>query len=266
GARDAGQAVAWLRRAADAGRADAQALLAEHLAAGLGVARDLTEALRLFAAAANAGEPAAMTGLARLLLAGPEATWAEGARWAHKAAGAGHTPGMVLLAGTLTKGRGVRRSTRNAISYLRRAAERGDGDAVLRLAHLFDDLGRSQAARELSKALADKGDARAMLLLTRLHVSRRAPSTAAEAVRWANLLVERGDPEALLFVARRGAEADAQVTLALLRRAAEAGLPGAMVDLARRLEASEPAAARGWLERAAALGETEARLLLAAGR
>ena len=62
-AGDAGQAVLWLRRAAQLGKPEAMFILAQMLAAGEGAPRDAREARRWLEAAAEADYPEALQAL-----------------------------------------------------------------------------------------------------------------------------------------------------------------------------------------------------------
>ena len=98
--RDHGAARRACGLAAEAGLAEAMALLGEMLRDGRGGARDLEGAARWFAAAARRGRPEAMASLAAALQHGEGAPRdrAAAARLYRRAALAGHVPAMHELA------------------------------------------------------------------------------------------------------------------------------------------------------------------------
>jgi uncharacterized protein len=186
--RDHAAARRALAVAAEAGNADAQALLGELLRDGRGGRRDLAGAAKLFEAAARGGHREATANLAAALFHG------EGARrdraaavklW-RRAAGEGLAAAMVELAECLRHGHGVPRDDTAALRWFRRAATRGHAGAAYRVgwAYWWGACGaprdRARAAPFLLAA-ARKGEPRAAAL--ELALPERAMAAVGKAVR-----------------------------------------------------------------------------------
>jgi len=89
--KDLKEAVAWYQKAAEQGNADAQLALGSLLVSGKGVPRDSIEASKWFLAAAEQGKPAAQVQIARMHLMGigvPKSQ-VEACMWARIAESAG---------------------------------------------------------------------------------------------------------------------------------------------------------------------------------
>lgn len=259
GEPDHAAAVAFARRAAGAGSADAQALLAFILRSVPEMAESPDEADNLYRSSALAGSPLGQLGHAMALLrdgaaaeARPLLIAAAGLPTARfllgvldeaagdlpaaadhyrSAAQGGHTPAKTRLGLTLLTGRGVPRNPVQAETWLRRAAI--DGDAI--------------AAAALGDCLATQAE----------------PNTA-EAARWYRLAAEHGHAGAALALARQigaGAEGppDPREWLHWLCKAIEQGEPRAWPDLIGLVMASpsrldDLTSCHDWLRRMTAAG------------
>lgn len=227
--RDAvASALVALRAAAQAGDAGAQALYAQALAEGRGVARDAVEALHWYALAANGGHAEAMNMLGRCheLGIGTAADAQLAAAWYRRAAATGSPWGMYNLAQLLGAGRGVAQDRARALAWYRRAAERGHAKSMNMLGRHYDEGWAVErdaaAAADWYRRAAHAGDFRGQ-------------------VSHASLLMQRGDAdEAVLW----------------LRRAAETATPAFLERLSTDLQRSPHAAMRA---EAAALREAAAR-------
>jgi hypothetical protein len=105
---------------------------------GLGVARNDSEAERLYRAAAERGHRSAQLALAsmREQSATSEADWVEALHWYRLAADAGHPAALLSLAQLYERGRGVAADRREALVLYRQALAAGAADAepaVLRI-------------------------------------------------------------------------------------------------------------------------------------
>ncbi|HBP22578.1 MAG TPA: hypothetical protein DEA08_32965 [Planctomycetes bacterium] len=222
--RDPAEALRWLRRAAQSGDPEAQARLGYQLVHASSPAEQ-QEGLALVREAAQAGSAFAMATLGTLLLEGGvvERDVVESARWLKRGAELDYVPAMRMLAEAYWHGRGVEEDDDQAMVWWGRAAESGDPRSMTRLAICLIDRG--------------------------------AEGDAALAERWVGRAIEGGDVEALVvrassFAASPEEEAD------LLRRAAEAGHEQAMRLYAQKLLEGEgvprdPAEAERWFARSA---------------
>ncbi|WP_291844248.1 tetratricopeptide repeat protein [Maricaulis sp.] len=130
-AQDFQRAVELNRAAAGQGNAMAHNALGQAYASGLGVAADRDQALFHLREAAESGAPAYQVdyGLALEDGLGGTADPAGAARWYEEAAGQGFAPAMTSLGVLYYEGRGVERDTVEAIAQFRAAAELGDARA-----------------------------------------------------------------------------------------------------------------------------------------
>eukprot|EP00727_Mastigamoeba_balamuthi_P007749 m51a1_g3595 hypothetical protein (598) ;mRNA; r:1176176-1179089 len=133
-------ALAWYRRAAAAGSAVAKCSVAYAYETGQGAARDLAQAVRWYSEAAGEGEPHADYCLANMLHWGKGLSRddAEAARRMRSAADRGHAGAMSRLGKWLLRGAwGLERDAGEGLRLMQRAASRGDEEARCRLAKVL---------------------------------------------------------------------------------------------------------------------------------
>ena len=132
------EAVAWFRKAAEAGHAGGMAGLGFMLANGRGVTKNDAEATAWFHKAAAAGDTEGMADLGFMLENGRGVTKnaAEAVAWYRKAADAGDATGMYDLGRMLELGSGTARNDAEAVAWYRKAAEAGSIEAMMGLARL----------------------------------------------------------------------------------------------------------------------------------
>jgi TPR repeat protein len=119
-------------------------------------------------------------------------------------------------------------------------------------------------AMQLLEKSALAGHAQAQVLLG--YIQDRAEANE-EAVRWYQMALDQGEPEAmlrlgLLYRNGEGVETDVDRGNELIIQAAESGLPEAMFSLAKQLENDEPidlAEAVRWYQLAADAGQSNSR-------
>lgn len=133
--------------------------------------------MRTLRARADAGSLDAMTALAGLLQTGDVKDEAEAAGWYRKAAERGDAQAMASLAFFYASGRGVTKDDAEAIRWYRSAAQLGNAQAMLSLALLYQE-GRGVAKDDAEAAgwyrkAAEAGDAQAMASLGSLYSSGR---------------------------------------------------------------------------------------------
>ena len=229
----------------------------------------LPEAARLYAEAAEAGEPRAMAKLAAMhdLGAGLPQDSAAALRWARRAAEAGDPAGQALLGDLLRRGRGTARDEAQALVWFRAAAEGGDVWAMSRLGLACAESDPLQATRWLRRA-ALAGDAEAMFNLSALLGSAAEVRDPAESLRWLRASAEAGQPQAmtelgLRYYSAEGSERDLKAAADWFRRGAAAGqahsmlLLGHIYEQGLGVEANLPEALR-WYRASAAAGECAA--------
>lgn len=242
------EAERWLRRAAEAGRVDAQTELGV-LQSASSEAGKREEAARWLLSAARQGDAGAMQALGELYRGNPGLSGDPMAalRWYVQAAAAGRAVAARAVAELYVFGQGVARDLVLALHWYGRAAELGDEPAKLLLARVESIT--EAIANDPQPALpwwrneAAKGDASALLALGRLEARQRAPQEEPEeAARWAALLASLRGAEAhmvrgFLLEHGLGVNRDLDAAIAEYRRAAVLGLEQGKEAVAR-LEAA----------------------------
>jgi TPR repeat protein len=132
--------VAFYRRAADSGNAEAQLQLAILYAKGEGVAQDYGIAAKWFRAAADQGSARAQYDLGVLYERGRGVAvdLAEAAKWYRKAAEGKYPLAQYNLAVCYTKGQGTRKDLPEAALWYRRAALQGMVQAMVNLGTMYE--------------------------------------------------------------------------------------------------------------------------------
>ena len=202
---DASAAADTVRSAAAAGDVAAQALYAQMLSEGRGVAQDFGEALHWYVLAANSGDVAAMNMVGRCheLGRGTPINFELAAVWYRKASEHGLDWGLYNYANLLARGRGVKADRAQAFALYRRAAELGHAKSMNMVGRYYDegwDVERDAAiAAEWYRKAAVGGDFRGQ-------------------TSYASILVQRGDIVGAAAWLRRAA---ATATAPFLERLAE---------------------------------------------
>jgi len=129
-----GEAVRWLRRAADAGLMQAQYNMGLLYENGRAVRKSLTEATAWFERAAEQGHTDAQVSTATQYFLGRGAPrdYAKAAYWYREAANGGDVGAQYILASMYEKGDGVAKDLRIAIYWYTRAAQQGDAVALVK--------------------------------------------------------------------------------------------------------------------------------------
>ena len=159
-------AVAEIRAAAAAGDIAAQALYAQILGEGRGVALDAVEALHWYTLAANSGDAAAanMVGRCHELGHGTRINFELAAAWYRKAAKHGLDWGLYNYANLLARGRGVKADRAQAFALYRRAADLGHAKSMNMVGRYYDEgwevERNAEAAVEWYRKAAVGGDFR----------------------------------------------------------------------------------------------------------
>ncbi|GAB3985651.1 hypothetical protein GCM10029978_099060 [Actinoallomurus acanthiterrae] len=192
---------------------------------------DLSEAERLFSAAAEAGNVEAMNWCGVLLGKRDDSAGAE--EWYRKAAATGDVLGAYNVAYTL----GQRGDHAEAEEWYRKAADGGDEDAVWGLARTLSDLGRPDEAEGLYHRAARSGNVPAM---NRYGRSMERQGDAERAEHWYRKAADEGNVDAMFnlgLLLRKGG--DAAKAAQWFQKAADTGDEQARTELARTREALE---------------------------
>lgn len=130
--RDLAEAVSWYRKAADAGSTNGMLLLGDALATGSGTIKDLTEARKWIKQAADAGNAAAFWRLGCMLRDGEgmDKDPLEAISLFKKAAEASYTPAMVAIGFMFEGGGGIEADHLQAVYWYKRAADSGDAEGM----------------------------------------------------------------------------------------------------------------------------------------
>ena len=138
--QDIEQGIDWLRRAAEQGHADAQALLGQAHLFGVAAESDVEQGLLWTRRAARGGAPLAQLRLGDLYQAGKGVPRdeSEAARWFHLAAAQGDPHAQTRLGNQYRLGKGVGRDESEAACWYHAAAVQGQPEAQYRLACLYE--------------------------------------------------------------------------------------------------------------------------------
>ncbi len=240
-------ALAWYRKAADAGDPRGASLVTTSAWNGVGVAKDSPEAKALLdsmrermvasapvrspTAQAESGDPRAMHNLAAQLER--EKKYDEAIKWYERAAAKGFRPSEMNLAQMYEKGIGMKQDTAEARSRYRRLAGLGDNEARYRAAKLAADAKDYPEALKLYERGARDEDWRSILDLGELHEhGRGVPRDVGRAVA----LYERAAEQSAwarfkLGVIHLETLKDYEKAQAWLRRSADDGNAGARNNL-----------------------------------
>ena len=229
---------------AENGNAQAQVLLAEILARGLGVPRDDAGAAHWYREAALQGVPEAEFQYALLLLEGHfyEKDEMEAMRLMRKAADAGNRLAQFNVAQLLVQERPGPAGMREALPYFRKSAEAGVPDAQYALSQILssgianiipDD---EEALKWLTLAAQQNYDTAQVDLGTWLVEGRGGQRDAKAGFRWLKLAADQGNVAAQnrvakLYRAGVGVEADAVEAAAWYILARRAGLVDHELDV-----------------------------------
>ena len=289
--RDLPEARDWIEKADRAGHRLALGQLSYFYLNGVGVGRDEPRADRLdrqaigsVRNAADAGEPVAMSMLARMYLAG----WgglvkdeAEAAKWYTKAAAAGEPAAMTNLGRLFVQGQGgMTKDDITAVRWFRKAAAGGYSPALIELGYMYltgrGGLTKDEVeAVECFKKAAAAGDPTGLKSLGDMYAEGRGGLTKddAEAVRSYRAAATAGECCAMtnlgaMYLAGRSVAKDEAEAVRWYRKASEAGCVTAMVGLGRMYSggqnglAKDDAEALRWCKKAADGGSAEGMRLL----
>lgn len=135
------EAAAWMEAAAQFGHAEAQAVLAQWLLDGHGLARNPALAIQWFTRAAQLGHVMAMnmTGRCHEQGWGTAEDNAQAAHWYRQAAGLGLPHAQYNLGNLLASGKGVERDHAHAYALYKQAADQGYAKAFAKLGRYHED-------------------------------------------------------------------------------------------------------------------------------
>ncbi len=188
--QDDAAAASWFRAAAEQGHVEAQFRLGQMFHQGIGLRRDIVEAVGSYSNVVGKGD-----GLAYL------EDDAEAVRWYTRAAEQGHARAQSELGEMYATGSGVEQNDIEAVRWFAKAAERSDDVAMSNLALMYYD-GRgvpkdhAETARWLRRA-GEQGLAQAQYNLACLYANGDGvPQDHAEAVLWYKKAADQGLAEA----------------------------------------------------------------------
>jgi TPR repeat protein len=185
-------ALTSLKPLADKGHPSAQSNLGYLYENGLGVAIDLSEAVRWYRLAAEQGNTYSQTRLGYLFERGlgvPRNDWLA-AQWYAKSAAAGDEQGQSWLASMYRDGRGVARNYKEAEKWFSLAAEQGSAGASMNIGLLYthggDGLPQDYVkAIDFFRKAAEGGDADALYNLGWAHEQGLGvPADRQRAIEW----------------------------------------------------------------------------------
>ncbi|HEY3847272.1 MAG TPA: SEL1-like repeat protein [Acetobacteraceae bacterium] len=251
------------RRAADAGSAEARALLATILHMQPSTAKPGDDADALYRESARFGWPLGQLGHAMTLLrAGTQDATHEARDLLSSAAASGLPTAHFLLGAMAEAGSGMDPDPDLAVTHYREAAERGHRDAKTRLGlALLAGRGTKRNLIEAETWLrhaAHGGDALAAAVLGDFHASRDLqPANPEEAARWYRFAAELGHPASARVLARMIAvggegQPDMVEIAKWLRTAIEGGEMAAWPELGGMIESLPPGhlpVLHEWLQR-----------------
>jgi uncharacterized protein len=250
GLRDVAEAMLWAGRAAEAGLAEAQALLGQILCFGPDRVRDAARGEALFAQAAAAGQPEGYLGLAVLLYrraAGDPARIAQARQLFTQAADGGSPYALFALGIMAESAARDDRGWREAAGFYARAAKHGHRAAQARFGVLLvEGIGAARNPVEgeswvRKAALAGEKDAAAWLGDHYAHPQGALPPHLPEAAAWYRRAADLGHGQAarrLGVLYRDGMIGeDVQEATALFQLAARLGETSALAELQTLIQA-----------------------------
>jgi TPR repeat protein len=195
GPRD--EVAGFIRGAAVAGSAEAQARYGQMLLDGDGIAQDQRQGLHWFERAAAAGHVEAINMIGRChdLGWGTPVDKARAAAWFHAAALRGLGWGMYNYATALALGAGIAEDRPQALDWFRKAAAQGNAKAINFIGSFYEDgwvvdRDLAEAARHYERAAAG-GDFRGQFNHARMLL---AAGREAEALDWMARAWQGGNP------------------------------------------------------------------------
>jgi clan AA aspartic protease (TIGR02281 family) len=199
-AQDYAQAIAWYRRAADQGNADAQANLGAMYEVGQGVAQDYAQAIAWYRRAADQGNADAQADLGAMYANGHGVAQddAQALIWLRKAADHGNADAQANLGAMYEMGRGVAQDYAQAVAWYRKAADQGNVEAQANLGLAYrngqgEPQDYAQALIWFRKA-ADQGNADAQGTLGAMYANGLGVrQDYVRAHMWLNLAAARPD-------------------------------------------------------------------------
>jgi TPR repeat protein len=237
---DFGDAIRYLRAAADGGSAEAMGRIGFLYQAGRGVNRDYNEALQWYQRAADRGSTSAMIAIGSFFVNGwgVPRDYVEAMTWYRKAAERGDAAAMNQIGMLYTSGHGVTHDESEALRWFRKSADLGNATAINNIGVMYRD--GTGVPRDYSEALrwfrrgAEGGSGLAMGWLGEMYQDGRGvPRDYAEAMRWYRKAADQGYAVAMNRI-------------------------GSMYEFGRGVEKNMDQA-RAWMLRALAAGDTFAR-------
>ncbi len=159
--KDLEQAVQWYQKAADQGNTDAQMNLASVYAKGIGVAKDPKLAMQWMRKAAEQGDFRAQADLGEALMHGLvlDKDQAQVVSWLQKSAAQGYAAAQNNLADSYEKGNGVASDLAHAVKWYRLAADQRAPVAIFSLSQMYaDGRGVAQDAAKAVSMLKESAD------------------------------------------------------------------------------------------------------------
>ena len=279
--------VYWATQAAEAGNADAKALLAYLHGAGPEALRDpaWSEALYQESAAGGSPQGALGHGLVLLRTAHDDVSRREAANWIRKAADADLPFAFYLLGLIHEHGLGIERDMPAAMELYRRSAESGVCQGQFRFGIALMEgqcVARNPTIGETwLRRAALAGEPRAAVAVGTIYAAAGSlPPNYLEAARWYEIAAQNGDKQSAGLLARlylqggNGLRTDRDAAAQWFCRAAEQGDQAAWAELAALVMSGAGDAAvkirvRQWYEAVATSGDLVAAftlgLFLAAG-
>ena len=241
--KDVAEAVRWYRKAAEQGNADAQGKLGLMYEEGQGVDKNEVEAARWYRKSADQGDADAQVRLGIMYEEGQgvDKDEAEAVRWYRKSADQGHAVAQYCLGLMYAKGQGVGEDEAEAAQWFRKSADQGDADAQYFLGRMYEE-GQG----------VDKDE--------------------VEAARWYRKSADQGDAGAQYFLGRmyeegQGVGKDEAEAVRWYRKSADQGhavaqyFLGSMYAEGKGISKNEAEAAR-WYRKSADQGDADAQVRL----
>ncbi len=274
--QDDTEAMAWYRKAAEAGDGTAMYCVGSLVARGRGVAADAAAALAWYEKAAAAGNVPVMLAIGHMYYSGDGVPqdYEQALGWYQRAAAAGSGSAMDAIGGMCRDGVGVLQDIDEAVTWFQKGAAAGSGYAMNSLGCLYrDGNGVEQDYAEAYawyRKGAEAGNEWAMDNLGDLYRDGNGvDQDYAEAVSWYWKAATAGDSNAMnslgdLYLDGHGVDRDFAVALDWYRRAADTGNTTGMVNVGWMYQRGKGvgrsrSAARDWYQRALDAGDESAQ-------
>ncbi|MBR5147612.1 MAG: sel1 repeat family protein [Bacteroidaceae bacterium] len=195
--KDYRRALAYYLQAAEAGHLKAQKRASEMYMSGKKIGKDVDEASRWLVLAANQGDIDAQFQLGEYYSTSRKHDYNRALMYYMQAAGGGNTSAMREIGNMYLSKKISRKSSEDAIEWIKLAAEQGDAEAQFQLSRHFYAMEDYKNWADFCQQAAEGGCIQAQLDAGLMHMHGiKTRKNTNEAVKWLTKAAEQGDEKA----------------------------------------------------------------------